>query len=98
MTKIERTEQKLGFDRIRSMAEALCSTDTAKRMVQSAPFSNSIEDVTEMLSLADEMRVITMLESGFPDSGYVDTTASLIQLEHDSYYLDIQAISKLRVA
>jgi len=98
MNKIERTEQKLGFDRIRSMAEALCSTDTAKRMVQSAPFSNSIEDVTEMLSLADEMRVITMLESGFPDSGYVDTTASLIQLEHDSYYLDIQAISKLRVA
>src|SRR3989339_491384 len=98
MTKIERTEQKLGFDRIRSMAEALCSTDSAKRMVQSAPFSNSIEDVTEMLSLTDEMRVITMLESGFPDSGYVDTTASLIQLEHDSYYLDIQAISKLRVA
>ncbi|PKO99514.1 MAG: endonuclease MutS2 [Bacteroidetes bacterium HGW-Bacteroidetes-8] len=98
MTTIDRTEQKLGFDRIRSMTEALCSTDSAKKMVQSAPFSYSIEDVTEMLSLADEMRIITMLESGFPDSGYVDTTASLVQLEHDSYYLDIQAISRLRVS
>jgi DNA mismatch repair protein MutS2 len=98
MTKIERTEHKLGFDRIRSMAENLCSTESAKRMVHDLVFSDSINEVEESLSLTDEMRVITMLESGFPDSGYVDTESFISRLEHDSYYLDLAAISKLRVS
>ncbi|MHC1779949.1 MAG: endonuclease MutS2 [Bacteroidales bacterium] len=98
MTKNERTEQKLGFDRIRSMTEAYCSTVSAKQMVRDTPFLTSEEEIRESLSLTDEMRVITMFESGFPDSGFVDTTPFLMQLEHDSYYLDTISISKLKTS
>lgn len=98
MTKNDRTEQKLGFDRVRSMAEAYCSTDTAKQMVRETPYLTSGEEIRESLSLTDEMRVITMFESGFPDSGFVDTTPFLMQLEHDSYYLDTVSIVKLKTS
>lgn len=98
MTKNERTEQKLGFDRIRSMAEAYCSTESAKQMVRETPFLTNEDEIRESLSLTDEMRVITMFESGFPDSGYVDTTQFLMQLEHDSYFLDTISISKLKTS
>ncbi len=98
MTKKERTEQKLGFDRIRSMAENFCSTDSAKKMVRELEFSDSECEVESRLLLTDEMRVITMLESGFPDSGYVDTEKFISRLEHESYYLDLPAIAKLRVS
>jgi len=98
MTKKERTEQKLGFDRIRSMAETFCSTESAKQMIRETPFLLNEDEIKEALSLTDEMRVITMFESGFPDSGYVDTTPFLLQLEHDSYYLDTVSISRLKTS
>jgi DNA mismatch repair protein MutS2 len=98
MNKKERTEQKLGFDRIRSMAEAFCSTESARQLIREAPFLTNEEEVTESLSLTDEMRIITMFETGFPDSGYVDTTPFLIQLEHESYYLDTTSIGRLKTS
>ena len=94
----ERTEQKLGFDKIRTMVQTLCSTETAKNMVFDASFSVNRDEVVGLLSLTDEMRVITMLESGFPDNGYVETSDFLKHLEHSTYYLDIASISKLRTS
>lgn len=93
-----RIEQKLGFDKIRGMVQALCSTETAKDMVLDATFSAEPSRVKNLLSLTDEMRVITMLESGFPDSGYVETTHFLKQLENDNFYLDVASIVKLRTS
>lgn len=94
----ERTEQKLGFDKIRTMVQTLCSTETAKNMVLDASFSQERDQVVSLLSLTDEMRVITMLENNFPDSGYVETSAFLKHLEHNTYYLDIASIVKLRTS
>lgn len=93
-----RIEQKLGFDKIREMVQTLCSTESAKSMVLDASFSAERDRVVELLSLTDEMRVITMLESGFPDSGYVETTHFLKQLEQENFYLDIASIAKLRTS
>ncbi len=98
MNSKERTESKLGFDKIRAMVQSLCSSEAAKRMVAEAEFTDNHSIVSENLCLTDEMRVISMLETGFPDSGYVDISHFLIQLEHTSYYLDLLSISKLRTA
>lgn len=98
MTDNERLEQKLGFDKIRTMVQTLCSTEAARNMVADARFCTNVREVEKMLSLTDEMRIISMLENSFPDSGYVDTSPFLIHLEHSSYYLDIQSIQKLRVS
>lgn len=94
----DRTENKLGFDKIRSMVQTLCSTESAKNMVFDASFSVDRDSVVNLLSLTDEMRVITMLENNFPDSGYVETSAFLKHLEHSTYYLDIASIVKLKTS
>lgn len=95
-TDINRTEQKLGFDKIRAMVQTLCSTSAAKNMVADAIFSSDVEEVGKALSLTDEMKTISMLENNFPDTGYVDTSHFLVHLEHSSYCLDIQSIQNLR--
>lgn len=98
MKNRERTEQKLGFDKIRLSVESLCSTELAREMVRGASFCLDYKEVREKLLLTDEMRAISLLENGFPDSGFVDTTNFIKQLEHTSYYLDIASVSKLRVS
>lgn len=98
MIDLQRTEQKLGFDRIRAAAESLCSTAAAKNMAATADFCTDREELKYRLLLTDEMRVISMLESGFPDSGYVDTSDFLARLESTSYCLDITSIIKLRTS
>ncbi|HRT34478.1 MAG TPA: endonuclease MutS2, partial [Bacteroidales bacterium] len=92
----ERLEQKLGFDRIRSMTESRCFTSKARERSNSNLFSISLADIEEELSRSDEMRLIIMFESGFPDSGYVDTYPFLKQLEHPSYILDLNSLVRLR--
>jgi DNA mismatch repair protein MutS2 len=94
----ERTEQKLGFDRIRSAAESMCSTSAAKIMAQEADFCSNTQKLKVRLNQTDEMRVISLLEKGFPDSGYVDTAAFISRLENTSYYLDLNSIIKLRTS
>ena len=48
------------------------------------------------MSLTDEMRTILMMESGFPDSGFVDTLTFLKYLEAESYIIDLLSVSKLK--
>jgi len=96
MTSRERLEQKLGFDRIRSLAEGRCSTSLARTRVLEAEFLTSHSEIEKRLAQTDEMRVITMFESAFPDSGFVDTLPFLKQLEVASAYLDVLSISRLK--
>ena len=96
MSNISRLEQKLGFDRIRSMIESRCSISSAKNRAAEAKFLTNPGEIVRTLSLTDEMRVIIMLESGFPDSGYVDTLSFIKQLEQTSFYLDTISIYRLK--
>ena len=68
----------------------------AKRRVQDVEFSCEFEQIEQSLTVTDEMRVILMMESGFPDTGFVDTAHFLKYLEADSYIIDLQSISKLK--
>ena len=92
----ERLEQKLGFDRIRSMTESRCSTTLAKERCGSDLFSTSYDAIEEELSRTDEMRLIVMFESSFPDSGFVDTYPFLKHLEASSSFLDLNSVVRLR--
>lgn len=96
MNNLIRLEQKLGFDKIRSMVEAGCSTNAAKSRAADFTFMTSPGKIDWELSLTDEMRVIQMLETSFPNDGYVDTLPFLRQLEAEHYYLDAGAMFRLR--
>jgi len=94
----DRLEQKLGFDRIRSMIQGRCSTSLAKNKIEGDLFQTSYEAIEEDLCRTDEMRLIVMFESGFPDSGFVDTYPFLKQLETQSYYLDLHSVVRLKAS
>lgn len=67
-----RLEQKLGFDRVRSMVSDRCSTDYAAARVEEEAFSTDPAVIRKRLQLTDEMRLVLMFEENFPTSGYID--------------------------
>ena len=69
---MDRLEQKLGFDRIRTMIADRCSTDYAAARVEEEAFSTDPSEIRRRLQLTDEMRLILMFEENFPSSGYID--------------------------
>lgn len=57
-------EQRVGFDRIREQIMDRCSMLSSRQRVVSEGFSRSLHDVTERLDLADQMRLVIMMEPG----------------------------------
>ncbi len=91
-----RLEQKLGFDRIRTLISNKCSTEYASNKVQSEIFSKVDKTIRKRLLLTDEMRLIMMFEEKFPSSGYIDSIAFLKPLERESSYIDLLSLRKLK--
>ena len=96
MNYLSRLENKLGFDKIRGAVEAGCSTNAARSVASDFTFMTDEESIRVAIEETDEMRVIQMLESGFPNDGYVDTIGFLRQLETEQYFLDTQSLFRLR--
>lgn len=96
MNYLSRLENKLGFDKIRGAVEAGCSTNAARSVASDFTFMTDKESIRVAIEETDEMRVIQMLESGFPNDGYVDTIGFLRQLETEQYFLDTQSLFRLR--
>lgn len=91
-----RTEEKLGFDRIRKMIADRCSTSYAADRAMSEKFSTDKEEIKGRLLLADEMRLIMMFEESFPSNGFIDCIDFLSYLEKPTTFIDIISMRKLR--
>ena len=91
-----RLEQKLGFDRIKQMIADRCSTEYAVERVGQERFSSDVKEIREKLLLTDEMRLIMMFEESFPTGGFIDSIGFLKPLEHDSSYIDLLSLRKLK--
>lgn len=91
-------EQKIGFDKVRTMVSVKCATDYARKRVEEEEFSCEEDDILMRLSLTDEMRVICLFEDSFPSSGYVDTKPFLLPLSAESTYIDLTSLAKLRTS
>ena len=92
----KRTEQKLGFDRIRTMIANKCSTEYAVERTRSESFSTDSGEIRKRLQLTDEMRLIVMFEENFPNSGYIDILPILKPLERPSSYIELISLRKLK--
>ena len=91
-----RLEQKIGFDRIRTLISNRCSTDYAVNRANNELFSKNESIIKERLLLTDEMRLIMMFEDDFPSSGYIDCIPFLKPLERESSYIDLLSLRKLK--
>ncbi|MDE6482618.1 MAG: Smr/MutS family protein [Rikenellaceae bacterium] len=98
MTYPHDIEERLGFDRIRSMTEERLHTSAARAMLAESAFDTSYDKVAEKLRLADEMRLVLLSGDGFPLSGYIDTTPYLKRIRVEGTHLTTAEMGDLRAA
>lgn len=91
-----RIENKLGFDKIRSLIANSCGSHYAASRCENEEFCTDAAEIRNRLALTDEMRLILMFEDSFPTGGYLDTLEFLRPLESDNYTLDIHNLRKMR--
>lgn len=92
-----KTEQKLGFEKIRESVALRCSTNYAKERVAAERVSFNPSTIEKRLTLTDEMRLICMFETNFPSSGFIDSIDYLKPLEIESATLSLENLNKLSV-
>ena len=91
-------EQKLGFDKVRTMVSVKCATDYARTRVEEEEFISDPDDILMRLCLTDEMRLICLFEDSFPVSGYIDTKPFLTPLSAEYSWIELQSLAKLRTS
>jgi len=91
-----RLESKIGFDRMREVIAARCSSEYASSRAATELFSTSEREIRKRLLLTDEMRLIMMFEENFPQNGFIDCIDFLKPLERESTSIDLLSLRKLR--
>ena len=95
MENSAKIEQKLGFEKIREQLKLRCSTNYAKGRVDAEKVSHNPQTIEKRLELTDEMRLVCMFESSFPQSGFIDSIDFLKPLEVEFSSISLENISRL---
>ena len=82
-------EQKIGFDKVRTMVSVKCATDYARSRVEEEEFSADADEIMMRLCLTDEMRLICL---------FVDSKPFLLPLAAESTWIDLESLVKLRIS
>ena len=90
-------EQKLGFGKIREQLLLRCSTNYAKERVNGEKVSHNAATIQRRLVLTDEMRLICMFESSFPQTGFIDSIEFLKPLEIEYSSITLENMNKLYI-
>ena len=95
MENCTKIEQKLGFEKIREQLLLRCSTNYAKERVNTEKVSHNALTISKRLILTDEMRLICMFESSFPQNGFIDSIEFLKPLEVEYSSISLENMGKL---
>ena len=91
-------EQKIGFERLREQVVALCSMQAARAIIQAETFSTSRREIEFRQDIADEMRVMLMLEPDAPRDEFPDMESILSKIGIEGAFLTTEEIVVLRIA
>lgn len=91
-------EQKIGFDRLREQVVALCSSQAARSIIEGERFLTSRSAIEQRQDIADEMRVIMMLEPDAPRDEFPDLEGVLSKIGVEGAYLTAEELVILRQA
>ena len=91
-------EQKIGFDRLREQVAALCSMQAGRKIIEAERFSTSREDIEFRQDIADEMRVMLMLDPNAPRDEYPDMEGIIEKIGIEGAFLDCEQVAILRRA
>lgn len=88
-------EKKVGFDIIRERIRLRCSTPYAQRRAENEAVSTNESTILRRLELTDEMRVITMFETKFPQDEFTDCTGFLPKIQAQNTCISLENLKSL---
>ncbi len=91
-------EQKLGFDRIRSMVAEQTTNELAAHMAGEMAFCTDFDTLQHELRLTEEMRQIVLMENAFPQQDFIDLTPVLAQLHVGNTAIPLEALFDLKLS
>ena len=91
-------EQKIGFDRLREQVVALCSMQAAQEIIRAEKFSTSRREIEFRQGIADEMRVLLMLDPDSPRDEFPDVEGILAKIAVEGTFLTAEELVILRQA
>ena len=91
-------EQKLGFDRIRTMVAEQCTNALAVQMAEQMHFTADYEPLYHELQLVEEMRNIVLMESAFPQQDFIDLTPILTHLRVGNTVIPLENLFDLKLS
>ncbi len=91
-------EQKIGFDRLREQVVALCDMQAGREILLAEGFSTSRSEIEFRQDIADEMRVLLMLEPDAPRDEFPDVEHTLAKIGVEGAFLTAEEVAILRQA
>ncbi len=89
-------EDKIGFRRVRAQVAALCTTAGGREKLAAQLFSASAQEIGHRLALADQLRGLLMMQTGFPTGEYADITGIAAKAAVEGAFLDEAQMALLR--
>src|SRR5574344_141801 len=89
-------EQKLGFDQIRQSIKMRCSTGYAQNRAETEEVSYNPQTIEKRLALTDEMRLVAMFETKFPQGEFTDCTQFLKALTAEFSCISVENLRRLQ--
>ncbi|MES2795153.1 MAG: endonuclease MutS2, partial [Bacteroidota bacterium] len=80
-------EQKLGFDKIKSILTELCISTLGRNFVSKMRFAEKFDQVEKMVKQTAEMKNILSFDSPFPAQNYFDVSNQLNKLSVEGAFL-----------
>ena len=91
-------EQKIGFDRLREQVALLCNMQAGRNIILGEKFSTSPAEIAFKQDIADEMRVVLMLEYDAPRDEYPDLEPIIAKIGVEGAFLSTEELATLRKA
>ena len=96
MTNEVKIEAKLGFDKLRGVSPPVVPPVMAGKGRRARLCPLRPAEIERRLGLADEMRVILMFETAFPNSGFGDCIPFWCRCAVLTHYIDLPSLIVLR--
>ena len=98
MTYPENIEKKIGFDAVRGMVSARCSSTLGQRLVDEMSFETDYTTVSRLLGQTEEMRTILVGDNDFPAGSLPDLTERLKSIRPEGTFLTAAELVDLGTA
>jgi DNA mismatch repair protein MutS2 len=95
----ENIEQKLGFDKIRTLLRDYCTSPLGVAFVEKMRFSDHFDHTQKMIRQVAEMLDIVRFEAGnFPNQNYLDATPQLAKAAIEGAFLQEEELFDLKLS